>query len=121
MKILLSSDIQGQQSSTESVSYIGFEIPVLTEAARSAAENEWGRRGNPNGRNDGSIVFEDIPAEIHEKFIDLVVSVDSCVLETYSVTNDFLMPGFEPYFKGEKTYEECIEDLTYRLTIYLSE
>ncbi|MHB1154617.1 MAG: hypothetical protein ACYCWE_21470 [Eubacteriales bacterium] len=121
MKILLSSDIQGQQSSTESVSYIGFEIPVLTEAARSAAENEWGRRGNPNGRNDGSVVFEDIPVEIHEKFIDLVVNIDSCVLETYSVTNDFLIPGLEPYFKGEKTYEECIEDLTYRLTIYLSE
>jgi len=118
MKMLLSYDIQMLPAQNPNTDY-NLNIPVLMSAAKAYAKVHW-EKSDMWGTPDGSIIWEKVPDEVHEQFIDMIINVDSCVLPAYAPSN-LVLQGFEPYFNGEKTYEACISDLKTRLEIYLSE
>ena len=118
MKMLLSYDVQMLPTQNPNTYYY-INIPVLTSATKAYAKMEWEKSGSWTN-NDGSVIWEKVPNEIHEQFMEILVNVDSCVLPA-SAPLRLVLEGLGPYFSGEKTYENCISDLKTRLEIYLTE
>ncbi|MCL2815679.1 MAG: ABC transporter substrate-binding protein [Oscillospiraceae bacterium] len=119
LKILLSYDVQALQAENAAI-YYQINVPVLKSAAQAAAEFEWSKSGL-YGNEDGSVIWEPVPKETHDRFMDIITNVDSCALPAYGPYDDFILPALELYFSGEKTYDACINDLKTKLEIYLSE
>ncbi|MCL2518886.1 MAG: extracellular solute-binding protein, partial [Oscillospiraceae bacterium] len=103
IKLLLSYDIQSLPVQNP-YTYYQMSIPVLTAAARAYAKSELEKIGNGGATDDGSVIWEAIPKEVHDQYVDMLINVDSCVLPMGTPLG-LLMQGLDPYFNGEKTYE----------------
>ena len=63
---------------------------------------------------------ESISTEVVEMYRSLITDVDSAVLQN-SAVNNILNESMEPYFKSEKSYEDCLENLKNKLELYIGE
>lgn len=117
LKVLLSYDVQTAETKTSGAFYDMY-IPISKSAAKKATEYYWKRIV---ATTNGAIIWEPVSEEVYNQYLDMVLNIDSCVLPNPLPVDEFLYPGLEPYFKGEKTYESCIDDITQKLNIYLSE
>lgn len=119
IKILLSPEISGMESNTTNfpVSKQGIEKKISSQI--EAIEH---LVGEPlSGDILGTVLnAESISAEVAETYQLLITDVDSAVLQN-SAVNNILNESMEPYFKSEKSYEDCLENLKNKLELYIGE
>ena len=119
IKILLSSEISGMESNTTNfpVSKQGIEKKISSQI-----ESIEHLVGEPlSGDILGTVLSaESISTEVVEMYRSLITDVDSAVLQN-SAVNNILNESMEPYFKSEKSYEDCLENLKNKLELYIGE
>ena len=115
IKLLISEDIQGNN---RNAFYRGM---VVNKAAFDRRVERSETSYGTVEFSSGSFFIPPVPEEKRHIFRDLVENITSCSFITRTLNNDFFLEYMEPYFKGEKTYEEAAEVLKQRLKFYISE
>ncbi|MCL2747153.1 MAG: extracellular solute-binding protein [Oscillospiraceae bacterium] len=68
---------------------------------------------------EGKRIFQAVPWSDKEPYLVLHESITSCTLP--DMATNWLYSSMKPWFDGKKSYEDCLEDLRQRLTLYFSE
>ena len=102
LKILLSEQIQGG-ADPSNVNFIW--VPVLNSAVDLHVEYHSRER----------------PKEEVEKCCAMSTDVKDCQIFSTKLTNDIFYQNMWPYFKGEETYENCVNKTRNELELYMSE
>jgi beta-lactamase regulating signal transducer with metallopeptidase domain/ABC-type glycerol-3-phosphate transport system substrate-binding protein len=119
IKILLEQDIQfGRVGSLESWG-LGGGIPVNMLTFRQQAEGML-RFGEIVGTVEGAIYHPELTTLDRELFMEIVFNVTDVTLPN-RVAGNFYVEAMEPFFRGERSLDESMDELRRRLRIYLSE
>jgi len=115
LKILLSEEMQsyGMNSGCGFFSY-----PVLSGVLEKCLTEEnitYAGVSTP----DKTIVYASVPADTITAFVDAVSDV-TCSNISYTVEK-FVWDEMEPYFKGQKSYDDCLSSLKNKLELYVNE
>jgi len=109
LKILLSVEIQGG-----SIPRLNLTIaPVLNGAVDMQVQSEYVISF------DGKLV--DFPEKARQGYADIVTAVDDCKLLTGNALREIFFNYMLPYFKGEDSYENCLNKTRNFLELYVSE
>jgi hypothetical protein len=112
LKILLSEQIQGNPKDATIV-----EFPVLNSAISTHIKY---RFEDITQRQYDGILLSLSNEEIVREFCDIASDIDYCTLNVNYGTYIFYTTML-PYFKGEDTYENCLNKLRNDLELYLNE
>ncbi len=118
MKILLSEEYQTKYA----INYLdnfNLNVPVLKSALKAGIE-KWLNDHVGGGTPDGSIKFAALSDEEIQLFVDTFGDIDYCTIINGKVRG-FVWEAMEPYFKGEKAYDECLKNLNNKLELYINE
>lgn len=118
IKILLSEEYQTKHA-INYVDNFNLNVPVLKSALKAGIE-KWLNDQVGGGTPDGSIKFAALSDEEIQLFVDTFGDIDNCTMPSYKVRN-FIAETMEPYFKGEKAYDECLKNLNNKLELYINE
>ena len=113
MKILLSDSIQSRKT------MYSLGCPVRKESLVYMVNNEIIPVGYFQG-DDNGVIWQTVPEEEVEQIIADLLSVE------YSKNNipalhKFILDAMLPYFKGDKSYETCLDELENKLGLYIYE
>jgi hypothetical protein len=91
------------------------------KASLAADVERWNRYDTASSYKQGVISPNRISDEEEQRYIDLIMNVDSSSSLTASPVEMFFWEHFEPYFGDKISYETAIERLRNQLTLYVSE
>lgn len=93
-------------------------LPIHKDSFAAASEREWKNMNESwiPGQN-----FTPVSQEQFDLFTNLATGIDSCILINFGPSIVALDNYMTPYFKGEKSYEDCVAELKSKLGLYLSE
>ena len=113
IKILLSQSVQSAGNPYYRYYPIRKEslISVMTESAKLAVRCSV---------RDDSVIFQPIVQETMEQLIYMAQNVKSAP-NSNQLATEFVMQHMQPFFKGDKTYESCLESLVNTLELYVLE
>ena len=103
-----------------------FGSNVVNKAALERKIDYFGLSSISVGFYEGVFLIPIIPEEDRQQLKDLINSITSCSLD-YNlsihdvITSEFFWPIMGPYFNGDQTYDEAVEQLKQRLRFYISE
>lgn len=118
IKILLSEEYQTKHA----INYMdnfSLSVPVLKTALNKGIE-KWLSQNVGGGTPDGSIKYADLSDEEIQLFVNTFGNVGYCKLSNFTVLG-FIWETMEPYFKGEKSYDDCLKNLNNKLELYINE
>lgn len=118
MKILLSEEYQTKYA-INYVDNFNLNVPILKTALKKGIE-KWLGDNVGGGTPDGSIKYADLSDEEIQLFVDTFGDIGNCTMPSYKVRS-FIGETMEPYFKGDKSYEECLKNLNNKLELYINE
>ena len=101
------------------VDNFNLNVPVLKSALKAGIE-KWLNDHVGGGTPDGSIKFAALSDEEIQLFVDTFGDIDYCTIKNGKVEG-FVWEAMEPYFKGEKAYDECLKNLNNKLELYINE
>ena len=116
IKILLSEDYQNKNAV---FSEACLEIPVLKSALENGIDS-WNKKWGGQKDTEHGVTLTALSDADKDKFIDIYSNVDACELYNNNLIN-FVWEAMEPYFKGEKSYDECQKNLYNKLELYINE
>ena len=122
IQLMLSPTIQEKETSDYYTTNVRYYCPVNREAleARIRKRMEWTEENfsDENGRPIGTI--DALPATSWLDHIEKMRTVDSSILPDKTPL-EMTWEIMEPFFKDERSYESCFEELKSKLTIYMDE
>lgn len=126
LKILLSERIQASEILDIQLcicvpvtkSAIKIRIDEILERQTEVFKDEPWQHFNESGYIDKW--SNPLPKEEAEKFSDMLINIDHCVIQPVSWTGMF-NKSFKPYFEDKKTYEQCFDVFKNNLELYFSE
>ena len=123
LKILLSDEVQSDYN-------LSHVIPVLHTALQSKAniivsrvtpkEGEDGATGQGLYGSDPRLIPMAISEENIEKYVQMLWDVDVCI-NVSPVVFSLVFSTMNPFLVSERSYEDCLAELTTALTLYLHE
>lgn len=116
IKILLSEDYQNKNAV---FSEACLEIPVLKSALENGIDS-WNKKWGGQKDTEHGVTLTALSDADKDKFIDIYSNVDACELYNNNLIN-FVWEAMEPYFKGERSYDECQKNLYNKLELYINE
>jgi len=109
LKILLSAEIQGG-----SIPGLNLTIaPVLNGAVDMQVQGKY------EISFDGKLI--DFPEKARQDYANMVTAIDDCKLFTGTALREVFYNYMLPYFKGEDSYENCLNKTRNFLKLYISE
>ena len=121
IQLLLSESIQKKLMTDPSGFYESWLSPVNREVMEAQIREEMSATQNPVYRNNEYIgIIKAVPATDWLDHIEKLNSVDSSVIFDDTVIQ-MVWEAMEPFFKDEKPYESCFDELKSKLTIYMDE
>lgn len=118
LKILLSEEYQTKHA-IDYVDNFSLNIPILKSALKKGID-KWLGFNVGGGTPDGSIKYADLSDEQIQLFVDTFGDIDICIMPNVNA-RVFTWETMEPYFKGEKSYEDCLKNLNNKLELYINE
>jgi ABC-type glycerol-3-phosphate transport system substrate-binding protein len=113
LKIMLSEQIQGGDPT--SVNFVW--IPVLNNALYDSMEHRHAFYGN--GEFEGMKVS--ISKEAIQEYVNIATDIDECQIQAAIPLYELFSSYMLPYFKGEDSYENCLNKARNFLELYVSE
>lgn len=117
IKMMLSEEVQSNQRLSS------FHMPIHKEAIKRIVygTHQWdvsheGKIYTFSGYRSTELSNEELDA-----IIETIISVDRFAQQNASNVSVMLFESMLPFFKDEKSYDDCLADLKNRLTLYLSE
>lgn len=116
LKILLSEDYQNKNTV-----YRGafLDIPVMKSALENGIDS-WNKKFGGYKDTEHGVTLTALSDADKDKFIDIYSNVDACELYNNNLMQ-FVWEAMEPYFKGERSYDECQKNLYNKLELYVNE
>jgi beta-lactamase regulating signal transducer with metallopeptidase domain/ABC-type glycerol-3-phosphate transport system substrate-binding protein len=119
IRLLLSDSRQFGQLGGMEAWGLGGGMPVNTEALSRQITTVVATSGLV-GTSEGSITHPALTMEEKQPVIDLINGITSASLPNHTVTG-FYYEAMEPFFAGERSLDEAMEELQRRIRLYLSE
>lgn len=116
LKILLSEDYQNKNTIWRGAA---LDIPIMKSALETGID-DWNKKWGGYKDTEHGITFTPLSDADKDKFIDIYSNVDACELYNNNLMN-FVWEAMEPYFKGERSYDECQKNLYNKLELYINE
>ncbi|MCM1226309.1 MAG: ABC transporter substrate-binding protein [Clostridium sp.] len=111
LRIMLSEEFQMKYGMCSCKDGVVMDIPILSAAIKEGL----------NYSNDMYSYFsEDQSADIIQMLTDLFSNVDICLMPNNKV-NKLIWNEMKPYFKNERSSEECMQRLNNKLELYIYE
>ncbi len=121
IQLMLSESIQKKLMTDPSGLYESWLSPVNREVMEAQIREEMSAIQLPVYHNGEYIgLIKAVPATDWLTHIEKLNSVDSSVMFDDTV-RQMVWEAMEPFFKDEKTYEACFDELKSKLTIYMDE
>lgn len=110
IKLFLSEEAQQNIS--------GYNMPVRKSTLHNSIVNNYNRY---QSGSDDTMILSDPGQEFADQYEKLASEPGRCDFISLTVVTEFVNRKMLPFFKGEKSYEDCMKDFIDYAEIYLSE
>lgn len=121
IQLMLSTTIQEKETSEGYTTDVKYYCPVNREALEARIRKRMGRTEENFYEESGQVgLIDALPATSWLDHIEKMRTVDSSVLPDKTPL-EMTWEIMEPFFKDDRSYEACFDELKARLTIYMDE